>query len=261
MKLLALPAFTDNYIWMISDGTRAVVVDPGDAAPVLQALQDQRLSLAAILVTHRHPDHTAGLPALRPLLEGPVYGPRHEPIEGIDIHVGEGDTLQALGLNFQVWDTPGHTAGHVSYLALPAEGMPWPQTLVFCGDTLFSAGCGRLFDGTAAQLHHSLDRFAGLPADTWLCPTHEYTVSNLRFASAAEPGNQHVLEALNQSLALRARGEFTLPTTVGRELQINPFLRCRQPTVVAQALKQGAPDASALSVFTTLRQWKNHYQA
>jgi hydroxyacylglutathione hydrolase len=261
MKLLALPAFTDNYIWMISDGRQALVVDPGDATPVLQALQDHQLSLAAILVTHRHLDHTGGLAALRPVLQGPVYGPRHEAIDGLDIPVGEGDRFEALGLQFETWDTPGHTAGHVSYLALPAQGMPWPQTLVFCGDTLFSAGCGRLFDGTAEQLLHSLDRLAALPADTWLCPTHEYTVSNLRFASAADPGNPDVAEALNQSLALRARGEFTLPTQVARERQINPFLRCRQPTVVAQALKQGAPDASALSVFTTLRQWKNHYPA
>lgn len=261
MKLLALPAFSDNYIWMISDGTRALVVDPGDAAPVLQALQDQQLALAAILVTHKHADHVAGLPELRRIVQGPVYGPRHEAINGIDFPVGDGDTVHELGLTFDVWDTPGHTAGHVSYVALPAQGMPWPQRLVFCGDTLFSAGCGRIFDGTAEQLLHSLDRLADLPADTWLCPTHEYTVSNLRFASAAEPGNPDVAQALTQSLALRARGEYTLPTNVARERLINPYLRCRQPTVAAQALKQGAPDASALSVFTTLRQWKNTFTA
>lgn len=261
MELLALPALTDNYIWMISDGSQAIVVDPGDAAPVRQALQERGLSLAAILVTHRHADHTAGIQALRPLLEGPVYGPPDDAIEGIDILVSEGDSLEVLGLRFDVWDTPGHTAIHVSYLALPSQGMPWPHTLVFCGDTLFSAGCGRLLGGTAEQLLHSLERLADLPADSVLCPTHEYTVSNLRFASAAEPGNQDVADALQQGLALRALGRPTLPTTVAHERRINPFLRCRLPTVAAQALKQGAPDASALSVFATLRQWKNHYPA
>ncbi|RZL10988.1 MAG: hydroxyacylglutathione hydrolase [Rubrivivax sp.] len=261
MKLVALPAFTDNYIWMLHDGVRAVVVDPGDAAPVLKALQGLQLTLDAILVTHHHLDHTGGLPGLRGVLKGKVYGPAREAIEGVDIKVREGDRLQVLGLDFTVWDTPGHTAGHVSYIAQPADGLPWPQGLVFCGDTLFSAGCGRLFDGTHEQLFTSLDRYAGLPDATWLCPTHEYTLSNLRFAQAVEPDNPAITDAMSRCDRLREREQPTLPTTVVAERAINPFLRCREPAVVAQALNHGAADGSAQTVFTALRQWKNTYRA
>ena len=261
MKLVALPAFTDNYIWMLHDGSQAVVVDPGDAAPVLDALQTLNLSLSAILVTHHHPDHTQGLTALKPVLQGPVYGPLHEPIAGVDLAVTGGHAFSLLGLSWTVWDTPGHTAGHIGYIAQPNSELPCPGSLVFCGDTLFSAGCGRLFDGTHEQLLGSLDRYGELPDDTCFCPTHEYTLANLSFASAVEPGNDSVKAATARCDALRARGEPTLPTTLAVEKQINPFLRCRHPDVVAQALAHGARDASALAVFTALRQWKNQFKA
>lgn len=261
MKLVALPAFTDNYIWMIHNGREALVVDPGDATPVLEALHEHQLSLAAILVTHRHPDHIMGLPALRPHCTGPIYGPALEPVEQVTTTVREGTGFQALGLSWQVWDTPGHTAGHVTYIAQPQSGLPWSSALVFCGDTLFSAGCGRLFDGTHEQLAASLARLATLPDDTWLCPTHEYTLSNLTFATAVEPDNaqlRHVRQLCEQQ---RHQGQPTLPTTVAREKAINPFLRTQEPAVVSSARHQGAANTDAQTVFTTLRLWKNTFKA
>jgi hydroxyacylglutathione hydrolase len=185
MTLLALPAFADNYIWMLHDGKQAVVVDPGDAAPVEQALDRLALTLAGILVTHHHADHVGGVNALRPRLQGPVYGPATERIPTPFVPLREGDEVSVLGLSFRVLDVPGHTAGHIAYVQEDAAQSP----LLFCGDTLFSAGCGRLFEGTPAQMARSLAKFAALPADTQVCCTHEYTLSNLRFAAAVEPGN------------------------------------------------------------------------
>jgi hydroxyacylglutathione hydrolase len=165
MELIALPAFTDNYIWMLHDGRRALVVDPGDAVPVQEALGQRHLELAAILVTHHHGDHVGGLAALAPLCTGPIYGPAHETMPIDVIPVVEGMHFDLLGLRFATLDVPGHTAGHVAYVAHPASGAPW----LFCGDTLFSGGCGRLFEGTPAQMHESLSKFAALPAATQVC--------------------------------------------------------------------------------------------
>lgn len=261
MKLVALPAFTDNYIWMIHNGREALVVDPGDATPVLEALHEHQLSLAAILVTHRHPDHIMGLPALQSHCTGPIYGPAREVVEQVDSPVTEGTRFDALGLSWHVWDTPGHTAGHVTYIAQPQSGLPWSSALVFCGDTLFSAGCGRLFDGTHEQLATSLARLAALPDDTWLCPTHEYTLSNLAFAAAVEPDNAQMRHVRHWCEEQRRLHQPTLPTTVAREKAINPFLRTQEPAIVARALEQGAVDTDAQTVFTTLRLWKNTFKA
>ncbi len=258
MNLLALPAFTDNYIWMIHNGQQALVIDPGDAAPVKEALQLHGLTLTAILVTHRHPDHTGGIRALQ---SGhiPVYGPRHEPINGVTHRMGEGDSLVWNGLQIAVWDTPGHTAGHILYMVdWASEPVQRPAT-AFVGDTLFSAGCGRLFDGTMAQLHASLERLSKLPSDTEVCPTHEYTLSNLRFAQAVEPSNTNVAAHMARCTALRAQHLPTLPTTVHLERAINPFLRCTEPEVVSSALQHGAQDTSPSAVFAALREWKNTF--
>lgn len=260
MNLLALPAFTDNYIWMIHDGHQALVVDPGDATPVLETLQHLGLELSAILVTHRHLDHVAGLARLRPVLKGQVYGPSNSVIEGIDVHLKEGDQVTFQGTSFEVWDTPGHTADHISYLARRADSQPAQPPLLFCGDTLFSAGCGRLYDGTIEQLFTAIQRIKQLPDNTVICCTHEYTLDNLRFARAVEPDNAAMSQYEQRCQQLRRDGQATLPTTVRTELSLNPYLRCDQATVIKSAQQHGAPDSTALSVFTALRQWKNTFQ-
>jgi hydroxyacylglutathione hydrolase len=254
MELIALPAFADNYIWMLHDGRRALVVDPGDAVPVQEALGQRHLELAAILVTHHHGDHVGGLAALAPLCTGPIYGPAHETMPIDVIPVVEGMHFDLLGLRFATLDVPGHTAGHVAYVAHPASGAPW----LFCGDTLFSGGCGRLFEGTPAQMHESLSKFAALPAATQVCCTHEYTLANLRFARAVEPSNRALVDYEVRCTDLRAHGHITLPSTVANERAINPFLRTQEPEVIASALAHGAASRAPVDVLAALREWKNH---
>ncbi len=268
MTLVALPAFADNYIWMIHNGQDALVVDPGDASPVLDALQRDGLRLSAILVTHHHADHIAGIAPLISQLKAaglshdcPIYGPAREQIPEVSHPVGEGDQFDALGLRWTVWDTPGHRAAHVAYLSDTQANTPWPAQLLLPGDTIFSGGCGRVYDGSLAALHQSLERIALLPPQTWVCPTHEYTVANLTFSKAVEPDNVQVDLALERCHAQRARGEPTLPTTIGLEHLINPFLRTRVSAVMASALVQGAADPSPQAVFNALRTWKNQFKA
>ncbi|MCE2660908.1 MAG: hydroxyacylglutathione hydrolase [Rubrivivax sp.] len=255
MNVVALPAFADNYIWMIHDGAQALVVDPGDAAVVEQALRSKGLKLQSILVTHHHADHTGGVDALRPLLSGQVHGPAGERMPQPCLAHREGDRFQALGVSFEVIDVPGHTAGHIAYLMSSGQG---PAAL-FCGDTLFSAGCGRLFEGTAEQMHRSLGKLASLPGDTLVYCTHEYTLANMRFALAVEPDNTVLADAFSQGQATRDKGQPTLPSTIARERLINPFLRCSEATVVRSALQQGAANTSDVAVFAALRTWKNHF--
>ena len=257
MNLLALPAFADNYIWMLHDGQQALVVDPGDAEPVERALDDLGLALVAILVTHHHNDHVGGLARLQPRLQGPVFGPARENIPGPHERVEGGQSVQALGLAFDVIDVPGHTAGHIAYVHRPTDGT---SPLLFCGDTLFSGGCGRLFEGTPAQMHQSLSALAALPSDTRVCCAHEYTLSNLRFARAVEPRNTELADYAARCETLREAHLPTLPGSIGQERLINPFLRCDQPDVVAAARQHGAVSDSAVDVFASLRQWKNDFR-
>ena len=256
--MLPLPAFTDNYIWMLHDGRQAVVVDPGDSAPVMQALQQWGLQLQAILVTHHHADHVGGVDVLRDATGAVVYGPARERIPEPLVRLAKGDTLEVLGLRFAVIDVPGHTAGHIAYHCADMDGAP----LLFCGDTLFSGGCGRLFEGTPAQMLDSLDQLAALPGNTRVCCTHEYTLSNLKFARAVEPGNTALLHYSTHCEALRARGEPTLPSQMALERDINPFLRVRQPEVAraARTFDAQVPQDDAIAVLAALRQWKNEYR-
>lgn len=262
MNLTALPALSDNYIWMFDDGRHAVVVDPGEADPVLAALAARRLELAAILVTHHHADHVGGVDALRSRLRGEVYGPARERIPEPCRKVRGGDRLQVLGVDFEVLDVPGHTSGHIAWftpdLGRGADADHVPA--VFSGDTLFSGGCGRLFEGTPAQMWDSLSRLSALPSDTRVCCGHEYTLSNLRFASAVEPGNADIEAYTDWCRSERAVGRPTLPSSIGRERQVNPFLRCSDETVIGSARRQGATASDPVAVLAALRQWKNDFR-
>lgn len=256
MDLLALPAFSDNYLWLLHDGARALVVDPGDAEPVFAALKQHGLKLAAILVTHHHADHVGGVATLREATGATVYGPMRERIPEPFIPAADGAHVDALGISFRVIDVPGHTAGHIAYFADDVNGAP----LLFCGDTLFSGGCGRLFEGTPQQMLASLDKLAALPSDTRVCCAHEYTLANLRFASAVEPGNTALAEYQRECEALRAAGTPTLPSSIGTERAINPFLRSREAAVTQAVQAHAATPTDEVAVFAALREWKNNFK-
>lgn len=244
---------------MIHNGQEALVVDPGDASPVIQTLNQNGLKLKAILVTHRHADHIAGIADLQPYLDGPIYGPESLQNSGINHPVYEGDQIHFGPLTFHVWATPGHTAEHLSFFC---EQIPFAREtcpVLFCGDTLFSAGCGRVFDGQPELLWRSLNRLAQLPEQTKICPTHEYTLSNLDFAEAAEPSNPALQTHRQHCLNLRGRHLPTLPTTLLVERQINPYLRLAEPEIISQARMHGATSDQPEAVFIALRAWKNTF--
>ena len=263
--IVPVPAFADNYIWLLCDRARrqAAVVDPGDAAPVLAALAAAGLTLAAVLVTHHHADHVGGLPALRTAFpDAVVHGPAASLIEGIDQRWRAGDTVELDGFDarFEVIEIPGHTLDHIAYFARRI-GEVDARPVLFCGDTLFAGGCGRVFEGTAAQMTASLGRLSALPDDTLVYCAHEYTTSNLRFARALEPDNAPLAERERQTAAMRAEGTPTVPSTLALERATNPFLRTGAADVrrAAQARLGRAP-LDAIEVFAAVRQWKDGYR-
>ena len=252
LDIIRIPAFKDNYIWLLRKGASAVVVDPGDARSVLEVLEREGLTLTSILITHHHSDHQGGVAELLVHYPVEVFGPAAESITGITqpLRGGETISLASLGAEFKVIAVPGHTLGHLAYYGSGA---------LFCGDTLFCAGCGRLFEGSPLQMHNSLAQLALLPDQTAVYCAHEYTEANLRFALAVEPGNRQLLRRVDEVAMARAKGLATVPSTIEFEKATNPFLRCTEPEVVASVKARGAQLHSDAEVFTALREWKNSF--
>lgn len=255
--VLHVPAFADNYIWLlcVESTTHVAIVDPGDAQAVIAALEREDLEPIAVLCTHHHGDHVGGVRELAARYRMPVYGPAREHIPAMTHRLSEGDrvTLTPLGMTLEVLDVPGHTAGHIAY---HGAGM------LFCGDTLFSAGCGRLFEGTAQQLYGSLAKLAALPEDTAVYCAHEYTRANLQFALAVEPDNAAAQAYRREVEHRRGQGLPTLPSTIGLERRVNPFLRVREPAVRRAVERHygGRAPSSEVEIFAALRRWKDGFR-
>ncbi len=274
LEIVPLAAFSDNYIWLLRRGSHAAVVDPGDAAPVLAYLEQHHLELCAILVTHHHGDHTGGIEEIlahalahsppqaqspsRLPFQFPVYGPASEAIDEVNRPLADGDLFDLAELNtsFEVLAVPGHTRGHIAYYGR----MPAGCGVLFCGDTLFACGCGRIFEGTPQQMWHSLARISALPAETRLYCAHEYTQANIRFALAVEPDNAALAARAAEVARLRALNLPTVPSTLACELATNPFLRWEAPAVIAAAGRaSGIGAQQPEAVFAAIREWKNDF--
>jgi len=253
ISVVPVRAFQDNYIWVLRGDGKAAVVDPGDARPVLAYLRAEKLQLGAILNTHHHADHVGGNAELLQHCKVPVYGPYDERIPTVSQRLREGDrfTLKDFDIEFTVFEIPAHTRSHIAF---------YGGGMLFCGDTLFACGCGRLFEGTPRQMHGSLAKLAALPDATRVYCGHEYTLSNIRFGKAAEAANSELARWEREASTQRANDEPTLPSTIAREKAANPFMRCDQPGVIAAASKHaGKPLKDPVSVLGALRDWKNNF--
>jgi len=254
LEIFAIPAFTDNYIWALRKEKQLVVVDPGDPNAVQDILLKENLDLIAILITHWHPDHTGGLLELSKEKAIPVYGPKGGHIEGITNELGENDQITILGNTFKVFETPGHTLDHISYFSDQAN------PILFCGDTLFSGGCGRLFEGTPTQMYNSLSKFSSLPEETKVFCTHEYTLSNLNFAVEVEPTNKELLKYYEEVSNKRNNDEITLPSNIKLEKNINPFLRSSESSIKKSAEKYSSKsNLDNIETLSVIRSWKDNF--
>jgi hydroxyacylglutathione hydrolase len=252
LNITGIPALQDNYIWLLQHEGHAVAVDPGESAPVLDFLQENKLQLDAILCTHRHHDHVDGIEELRGVYNVPVHGRSHPKNPHITHDLREGNRLRidVLDIEFEIIEVPGHLDDHIAFIA--------PQT-VFCGDVMFGAGCGKNFEGSPAQLHHSLQRLAALPDDTRVYCAHEYTSYNLPFALACEPNNPDIQRRNTETRLLRSKNLPTVPFTIALEKATNPYLRCTNPELIRTLQSRGLTDTGELAVFTALRDWRDHF--
>ncbi len=252
IRVTPIPAFSDNYIWCIHDQKYCILVDPGEANPVLEFIDQNKLILKAILTTHKHADHTGGIAGILKHYDAPVFGPNHEAIPCVTQPLSEGNeiTFTELALDLRVLDIPGHTLGHIAYVN---------ETLLFCGDTLFGAGCGRVFEGTMPQMYGSLQKLAQLPEMTHVYCGHEYTLKNLAFAQHVEPNNPDITQRIEKVKKLREQSLPSLPSIIKEELLTNPFLRCEQANVIAYAEQVDKNATLASEIFTILRDTKDHF--
>ena len=256
LKIEPIAAFSDNYIWLLHNASGAWVVDPGDATVVIDVIERMEQPLLGILITHHHFDHTGGVEELQERYQSRVVGPANQAIKGVQTRLGAGDSVTVLGERFTVLEVPGHTLDHIAYYAPDAS----PEPLLFCGDTLFAGGCGRLFEGTAKMMCASLRQLAALPANTRVFCAHEYTLANLDFAAAVEPEEPAIQRRIARDRARREKGQPTVPSSMGEELLTNPFLRCDQPTVAAAAAaRAGHRPGDVETVFAGIREWKNNF--
>ncbi|MBN1007877.1 hydroxyacylglutathione hydrolase [Amphritea pacifica] len=255
-NVMPIPAFNDNYIWALTvpGSNEVAVVDPGDADVVEHYLNENNLRLTTILITHHHHDHTGGVTQLCHDNAVVVYGPANSPFDGITHKLSDGDQISLMEQTLTIREVPGHTLDHISYY------LPGSEPQLFCGDTLFLAGCGRLFEGSAEQMHRAMEYFRQLPDTTQIYCTHEYSLANLAFAAAVEPTNNHIKEAIEHCTQLRESGQPTLPTDIATEKQINPFLRYSEAPVRQSAeLFAGGPLTSEVAIFAMIREWKNQF--
>ncbi|WP_448568408.1 hydroxyacylglutathione hydrolase [Thalassotalea ganghwensis] len=259
IDIYPIKAFSDNYIWAIShhQNNKLTLVDPGDASVCIDYIEQHQLQLDTILITHHHSDHIGGVVQLRHYCQDKgwtitIYGPAKEAIDLSDIQLSDGQHIHidSLGVDFTVLEVPGHTLGHIAYYA---------DNTLFCGDTLFSGGCGRIFEGTAEQMFTSLNRLASLSGDTKVYCTHEYTLANLTFALAVEPDNVELIDYYNHVKNRLDNGDISLPSTIEQERKINPFLRCQQHTIQESAMEYASIEKiNTLTTFATIREWKNN---
>ena len=246
-------AFSDNYIWTLVKDNEVTVVDPGDPKPVKQFLEEKDLTLKNILITHHHFDHTGGIEDLINLSNCEVYGPHGDHIKGIKVTLNEGDEIEISNVKFNVFSTPGHTLDHLSYFANLEE------PILFCGDTLFAGGCGRVFEGTYEQMFNSLKKLSNLPANTKVYCGHEYTLSNLKFALEVDIQNKYLIDEYKHILELSKSSTPSLPTTIDKEFKVNPFLRCNDPLIKNKIKKEFGIEGDELETFAALRKWKDNF--
>ena len=255
-EIFPIKAFSDNYMWTLVEGDQAIVVDPGEAKPIIEAFDKRNLNLNSIIITHHHFDHTGGVLELIDHFNCEVYGPDGGHIKGVSSPLNDNEEFDLLGKKFIALHTPAHTLDQLAYYSEEAYTNP----ILFCGDTLFSAGCGRIFEGTALQMHDSLSRFAILPGNTKVYCGHEYTQSNLVFAAAVEPNNKFIQEKIKEVNKLRDQDKETLPSVIASELKINPFMRCKEATVVDAAIEYSGKELKEpYEVLGVIRDWKDNF--
>jgi hydroxyacylglutathione hydrolase len=248
-----IEAFSDNYIWLVTTNEGSIVIDPGESQNLLKILKESNLNLKAILITHHHFDHTGGIEEILSEISIDVYGPNNN-IDSINIRVANGSQINLLGIEFEIIEIPGHTLDHIAYYS-ENNGHP----ILFCGDTLFAGGCGRVFEGTFEQMHDSLSILKNLPLNTKIYSGHEYTESNLKFAKSVEPLNQRIISRYNDVIKLRKQGIPTLPTTIKLELETNPFFRVDLEEVQETISKKFNTPKKEKDIFTAMRQWKDNF--